>query len=162
MSNGAAANAAKPKSSVAVLASVALFAVVGGGAASWLIQQRGQQAAAVRTEGNSSSAPKYLIPLEGFTVNLADAEETHFLRVTMSLGIDRLPDGVEKEKPTASIPVARVRDAVLGVLTSCKANELLTPDGKAQLKKNVLAAVQKSVPELNVRDVYFTEFLVQR
>ena len=82
--------------------------------------------------------------------------------MTISLGIDKLPDGVQKDKPTATIPVARVRDAILAVLTSCKADELLTPDGKIQLKKNVLAAVQKNVPELGVRDVYFTEFLVQR
>jgi flagellar FliL protein len=152
----------KRKSSFALLASVALFAVVGGGAASWLLQQRGQQNVAVRADGSANGAPKYLIPLEGFTVNLADPEETHFLRVTISLGIDKVPEGVEKDKPSAAIPVARVRDAILAVLTSCKADELLTPDGKIQLKKNVLAAVQKNVPELGVREVYFTEFLVQR
>ena len=139
-----------------------MFAVVGGGAASWLLQQRSQQGAAVRAESGTNGAPKYLIPLDGFTVNLADPEETHFLRVTISLGIDHLPEGVEKDKPTVAIPVARVRDAILSVLTSCKADELLTPEGKAQLKRNVLASVQKNVPELGVRDVYFTEFLVQR
>jgi len=152
----------RKSSSFPILASVALIAVVGGGAASWLWQQRGRQSVEVRAEGSAYGVPKYLVPLEGFTVNLADPEETHFLRVTISLGIDKLPEGVEKDKPTAAIPVARVRDAILGVLTSCKADELLTPDGKIQLKKNVLTAVQKNVPELGVRDVYFTEFLVQR
>ena len=152
----------RKSSSFPLLASVALFAVVGGGAASWLWQQRSRQGAEVRAEGSAYGAPKYLVPLEGFTVNLADPEETHFLRVTINLGIDKLPDGVQKDKPTAAIPVARVRDAILAVLTSCKADELLTPDGKIQVKKNVLAAVQKNVPELGVRDVYFTEFLVQR
>src|SRR5215471_4820220 len=151
----------KQKSSFALLASVALFAVASGGAASWLWQQKGKQGVSLRKEA-STEAPRYLIPLEGFTVNLADPEETHFLRVTISLGIDRLPDGVEKDKPTAAIPVARVRDAILAVLTTCKADELLTSEGKGQLKKNVLVTVQKNVPELGVREVYFTEFLVQR
>jgi len=160
--SSAASGTTKPKSSFALLVSVALFAVVGGGAASWLLQQRAQQSGAVRAEVSSGSAPRYLIPLEGFTVNLADPGEPHFLRVTISLGIDRLPDGVEKDKPTAAIPVARVRDAILSVLTTCKADELLTSEGKSQLKKNVLSAVQKNVPELGVREVYFTEFLVQR
>jgi|SRR5579871_2189240 flagellar FliL protein len=155
------AGSEKKKSSLPLLASVALFAVVAGGAASWLWQQKGQQGTAIRAEA-SGGAPRYLIPLEGFTVNLADPGETHFLRVTISLGIDRLPEGVEKDKPTAAIPVARVRDAILAVLTTCKADELLTADGKSQLKRNVLAAVQKHVPELGVREVYFTEFLVQR
>jgi flagellar basal body-associated protein FliL len=48
------------------------------------------------------------------------------------------------------------------VLTAGKADVLITTDGKAQLKKDVLAAVQKSAPDLDVREVYFTEFLVQR
>jgi len=47
-------------------------------------------------------------------------------------------------------------------LTVCKAEALLTPSGKQQLKKNILDALNQNVPELGVRDVYFTEFLVQR
>jgi len=109
-----------------------------------------------------ASAPKYLVHLEGFTVNLADPEETHFLRVTMDLGIDRLPEGADREKPAASLPVGRIRDAILSVLTTCKADALLTPEGKAQLKKNLVEALNRAVPEIGVREVYFTEFLVQR
>jgi flagellar basal body-associated protein FliL len=48
------------------------------------------------------------------------------------------------------------------VLTAGKADTLITSQGKAQLKKDVLAALQQSVPDLDVREVYFTEFLVQR
>ena len=48
------------------------------------------------------------------------------------------------------------------MLTVCKAEPLLTPDGKLQLKKNILESLRHNVPELDVRDVYFTEFLVQR
>jgi len=106
--------------------------------------------------------PKYIVHLEGFTVNLADTEETHFLRVTMDLGIDRLPDGVQKDRAAAGMPVARIRDAVLSVLTVAHAVPLLTPEGKLQLKKSILDSLQRNVPELDVRDVYFTEFLVQR
>jgi len=95
-------------------------------------------------------------------VNLADPEETHFLRVTMDLGVDRLPPGSNEEKATASIPVGRVRDSILSVLTVCKADPLLTSEGKAQLKKSLVDILQKQVPELGAREVYFTEFLVQR
>jgi len=125
------------------------------------VMQRGHTAEAAHT-ASISLAPKYIVHLEGFTVNLADPEETHFLRVTMDLGIDRLPDNVEKEKAAAALPVARIRDSILSVLTVCKADVLLTADGKGQLKKSLLDALNRSVPELGVRDVYFTEFLVQR
>jgi len=144
-----------------MLFATVLLAVVGGGGTAWFVLERGRTAEASHSSG-SSSAPKYIVHLEGFTVNLADPEETHFLRVTMDLGIDHLPDGADKEKAASGIPVARIRDSILSVLTVCKAEVLLTPDGKAELKKNLLAALNRSVPDLDVRDVYFTEFLVQR
>jgi len=138
-----------------------LFALVVGGGAVWFVQQRGHTAEANRTHENSS-APKYIVHLEGFTVNLADLEETHFLRATIDLGVDRIPEGADKDKPAQSLPVARIRDAILSVLTVCKANDLLTPEGKSQLKKNLVDSLNRAVPELGVREIYFTEFLVQR
>jgi flagellar FliL protein len=138
-----------------------LFALVVGGGAVWFVQQRERTAEASKARENSS-APKYIVHLEGFTVNLADLEETHFLRATIDLGVDRIPEGADKGKPAQSLPVARIRDAMLSVLTVCKANDLLTPEGKAQLKKNLIESLNREVPELGVREIYFTEFLVQR
>jgi flagellar protein FliL len=159
----AAAGAAtvQPKSHVPLMITIALLAIAGGGGSAWFVLQRGRTAEAAHAE--PTGPPKYLVHLEGFTVNLADGEEAHFLRVTMDLGIDRLPDGVsEKDKAAASLPVARIRDAILSVLTAGKADNLLTSDGKAQLKKNLVDSLNRNVPELGVREVYFTEFLVQR
>lgn len=144
-----------------ILASVVAFTIVAGGGFAWLSQSHGRGDNTVHA-GKSSTAPKYVVRLEGFTVNLADPEETHFLRVTIELGIDRLPEGTDPAKPAQSLPVPRIRDAILSVLTVCKADELLTPEGKAQLKQNLLAALNRSVPEMGVREIYFTEFLVQR
>ncbi len=111
----------------------------------------------------SSNSPELpTIHLDGFTVNLADRENNHFLRVTMDLALDHLPPGTEKDKPTSGLPMARIRDAILSVLTECSADDLLTPEGKSQLKKRLIEALNRSVPELGVRDIYFTEFLVQR
>jgi flagellar protein FliL len=148
------------KSSGSSLLVIVLLTIIGGGGSAWFMLQRSRAAEVVHS--GEGYAPKYIVHLEGFTVNLADSEETHFLRITMDLGIDRLPEGAEKEKAAAGLPVARIRDAVLSVLTVCKADPLLTPDGKLQLKKNILEGLRHNVPELDVRDVYFTEFLVQR
>jgi flagellar protein FliL len=152
---------ATQKSSGSRVIGVLLIAGAVGGGSVWFVQQRDRAAVAAKAL-ESSSEPRYIVHLEGFTVNLADPEETHFLRTTIELGIDRLPDGAEKDKPAQSLPIARIRDAILSVLTVCKADALLTPEGKAQLKKNLIDALNKSVPEIGVRDVYFTEFLVQR
>jgi len=149
------------KSSTGLIFGVVVLAILGGGGSAWFVLQHARQIEAAPLSG-SSSAPKYLLHLEGFTVNLADPEETHFLRVTVDLGVDRLPPGATEDKSTAAIPVGRVRDAMLSVLTSCKADALLTTEGKALLKKRLVDVLQGQVPELGVREVYFTEFLVQR
>ena len=138
-----------------------MLAIAGGGGSAWFVLQRGRVAEASRST-ETNAPPKYLIHLEGFTVNLADAEETHFLRVTMDLGVDRLPEGADKEKAAAVLPVGRIRDAILLVLTACKADVLLTSEGKSQLKRSLLESLNHNLPELGVREVYFTEFLVQR
>jgi flagellar protein FliL len=144
--------AAKKKKSSSLIA-MALFAALGGG---------GARTAQASRNLEGTSAPKYLVHLDGFTVNLNDPEETHFLRVTMDLGVDRLPEGADREKGTTLLPVARIRDSILSVLTVGKADVLLTSEGKIQLKKNLVKALNQNVPEVGVRDVYFTEFLVQR
>jgi flagellar protein FliL len=161
MNATAGTGAIKEKSFVPLLIAMALLAVAGGGGSAWFVLQRGHTTEASHAT-STTAAPKYLIHLEGFTVNLADPEETHFLRVTMDLGVDRLPEGADKEKAAAVVPVGRIRDSVLSVLTACKADTLLTPEGKVQLKKNLVDALNRNLPELGVRDVYFTEFLVQR
>lgn len=163
MSNPTPPPGKKParKLSLSKLLGLILFIGAIGGGSAWFLQQRDHTAAAAKVS-ESSSAPKFLVQLEGFTVNLADPEEGHFLRATIVLGIDQLPVGADPEKPAKSIPVPRIRDSILSVLTVCKADELLTLQGKANLKKNILDALSKSVPELEVRDIYFTEFLVQR
>jgi flagellar protein FliL len=143
------------------LVGILLLAIAAGGGAAWFVQERDHTADAAKA-AEASNVPRYIVHLEGFTVNLADPESTHFLRATIDLGIDHLPDGADPERPALSVPVSRIRDSILSVLTVCTADQLLSPEGKARLKKNLLDALNKSVPEIDVRDIYFTEFLVQR
>jgi flagellar FliL protein len=107
------------------------------------------------------SGPEFTLRLDSFTVNLADPDNTNFLRVTIDLGLGHTPKG-GGGKDDQSLPISRTRDAILSVLAVSKSTELVTPDGKAQLKQHLLDTLQQSVPELDVKNIYFTEFLVQR
>jgi flagellar basal body-associated protein FliL len=103
-----------------------------------------------------------IVHLDGFTVNLADPEENHFLRVSMDLAVRRLPPPTERDKPNSGLPMAQIRDTILSVLTTSKADVLLTPQGKTTLKRNLLEALNRDNPDVGFRQIYFTEFLVQR
>ncbi|HEY1271097.1 MAG TPA: flagellar basal body-associated FliL family protein [Terriglobales bacterium] len=97
-----------------------------------------------------------VLHLETFVLNLADPNERAYLRVGIDLGLQRAV--AENDGP----PVALVRDTVLSVLAVAKPDEVLTPQGKAKLKADILRALQERVPQLQIQDVYFTEFLIQR
>jgi flagellar basal body-associated protein FliL len=107
-----------------------------------------------------------VLQLESFTVNLADPEEGRFLRTTMSLGVDgKLPPAakVESREPHGEgVSMATIRDSILTVLAQCKSSDLLRPEGKLKLKADLVNALNRDVPALQTREVYFTEFLVQR
>lgn len=148
---------APKKKSIAPLLIILVLLVAGGGGAAWFFLHKGKTAEAA-PEVNT---PEFVVHLDTFTVNLADPEEGHFLRITIDLGLGHPPKGAA-EHNFGDFPVARARDAILSVLTVGKADVLLTPDGKAQLKHDLIQALQDKVPEADVRNVYFTEFIVQR
>ena len=147
------------RTSFSTMAFLLVLAIAGGGAVAWFALQsrvNGDE------QGKSVAAPGQLVHLEGFTVNLADPEENDFVRVTIDLELDRMPAPLDKAKPSSGLPMARIRDTIIAVLAASKAQPLLTTDGKLQLKKTLRDELNRRVPEMSVRDIYFTEFLVQR
>ncbi len=112
--------------------------------------------------GKDSKNPKIVavMHLEPFVVNLADSEDNRFLRVGIDLGLESPVPA--KEGKEGAVPTARIRDCVLGVLTTWHSDALLAPEGKQKLKDELVKSLQARVPELAVGEVYFTDFLVQR
>ena len=60
-----------------------------------------------------------------------------------------------------AVVAPKLRDAILSVLSTRTVNELLTPEGKEKLKGDILKAINDKVPEVDCKEIYFTEFLVQ-
>ncbi len=100
---------------------------------------------------------KSSLHLETFVLNLSDRDQRSYLRVGIDLGLGR-----EMGKGENVPPVGQVRDIILGVLAQSRVDELLTAPGKAKLKEDLLHALEERVPGLAVKEVYFTEFLIQR
>jgi flagellar basal body-associated protein FliL len=139
----------KRRSRLGIVIPLLLLAGVGG----WFWMHRDAEPA---VEAGEQARVKSTLHLETFVLNLSDPEQRSYLRVGIDLGLNR---EMKREEPA---PVAEVRDTILGVLALGKVDELLTAEGKAKLKGNLLAALQKRLPQLGVEEVYFTEFLIQR
>lgn len=106
-----------------------------------------------------SAKVKTVLHLEPFVVNLADAEDNRFLRVGIDLGLE-IPNA--RAGNEGVVPTSRIRDCILTVLSTWHSDALLAPEGKQKLKEELLRALQERTPELEVKEIYFTDFLVQR
>lgn len=149
-----------------------LFALLAGGVAGgilWFtlrpppVAEAAEQAGGEAAEGGEAAAepvePKGLIALDQFLVNLADKEANRFVRVTVQLA-------VEEEKAAAEVAEnavsrARARSAVLEVLAVQTSDRLVTPEGKAELKKAIAERASAALGHVKVLDVLFTDFVVQ-
>ena len=114
----------------------------------WIVSARFANA------GENGAAGAETFPLETFVVNLSGRERA-YLRVGIALGLSHLP--ARKE----DVPVALVRDTILSILSTARAEQLTQAEGKDKLKAEILQALKDRAPHLGVKDVYFTEFLVQ-
>ena len=101
-----------------------------------------------------------VVHLETFVLNAGDPEAHSFLKIGIDLVVQANQDPGADSSGGVLIPIAR--DAIIGVLTSAKSDDLLLPAGKAKLKADLLKTLQERLPAAGIRDVYFTEFLIQR
>jgi flagellar FliL protein len=100
---------------------------------------------------------KATLALEPFLVNLADTEESRFVKGTFQMGLAEKPS--EKGKDTVAI--AAVRDSIITLLSSKTADQILTPQGKDKLREEIRARVNVVSPQLKVLEVFIVDFVVQ-
>jgi len=95
-----------------------------------------------------------LFALDPFVVNLS--ERGRFLKCTMQLElIDKSYEDLAKEKTPP------IRDAIITLISSKTADSITTPEGKFQLKDEILMRANAAVGKDIFKNVYFTEFVMQ-
>jgi len=97
-----------------------------------------------------------MFSMEPFVVNLADPQAKRYLKVTISLELES-PEAVERIKKV----VPKLRDMVIILLTSLTFEEVMTPEGKVQIRDELLERFNQILRPDRVRNIYFTDFVVQ-
>ena len=97
-----------------------------------------------------------MFPLDTFTVNLLSDSGRRYLKVQMNLELDDEQVAAELESKTAV-----VRDVVIRMLSSKTLEEISTAKGKDKLKDQITDQLNLRLRDGNIRNVYFTEFVVQ-
>jgi flagellar FliL protein len=162
-----------------IIGLVVFLAGGGGGGYWWFAKQKAAAASAEDAGGHGGKAAKgekgheaegehgepagseggALLPLDVFTVNLADPEAQRFLRTNVQLVIAG-DEAVIKELEEEKLPVARARSVVLDLLSSQKSADIATAEGKDALKKAIAEKASKALHH-EVLDVLFSDFVIQ-
>jgi len=132
------------KKLIIIIAAVLLLVLIGGGAALMMMKSKKQHAededgaeAPAAAETSHAKAkpgtPPTFVPLEPFTVNLADKEVDRFAQVGVTLEV---ADPHMADQLKAYMPA--IRSNVLMVLSHKTSTELLTREGKDKLAKEIL------------------------
>jgi flagellar FliL protein len=148
-----AAPAAKggKKKLIIIIAAVLLLVLAGGGAAFFLMKKKpaegdedadGGQAKAEAHEPAAKAKAKHdpkhpptFVPLDPFTVNLADKESERYAQIGVTLEIEDA-----KTADELKIYMPAIRNNILMVLAHKTAAQLLTREGKEKLAKSILYA----------------------
>ena len=108
-----------------------------------------------RSEGQGPV--KATLALDPFLVNLADTGEVRFVKTAFQLGFAEEPD----DKVINSVAMAAIRDSIISLLSSKKAEQILTPEGKLELRQEIRSRVNTLLPGTKVLEVYIVDFVVQ-
>jgi flagellar protein FliL len=105
-------------------------------------------------------APIFL-KIDPFTVNLADDDfGSRLLYAGLSLKV-----GDEESREILHEHMPQVRSRLLMLFSGKQASQLTSPEGKRRLSEEVIAVLSDPLtepqPSLDIRDVLFTEFIVQ-
>ncbi|MDI3298186.1 MAG: flagellar basal body-associated FliL family protein [Bacillota bacterium] len=116
-------------------------------------------ACALPGQGSAPAAkagPPVEVDVGTLTTNLSDADPPRLVQVdvVLEVGGQAAADQVKSAEPA-------VRDAILRVLRASSAAELAGAQGMDAVRTRIQNEVAKAVPNVVVRDVYFTNFVVQ-
>lgn len=92
--------------------------------------------------------------MEPFLVNLADPGQLRYLKVTFHVETHQNREEFEKRLPQS-------RDSVLTVLSSKNSRDIMTSEGKNALREEIKEKMNHLLTETKVRNIYFTEFVIQ-
>ncbi len=148
---------ARPKAPVRLYALIGLVLLVVLGAGGWLfVAPLLGPSAPAPAEVEHETVGKATLSLGSVVVNVGPPEGRRYLKVGVNLGVLGPKDTKEVEEYKAQL-----LDLLISVLSATPVESLGSEEGRAGLKKMLLARIREDLGLKKVSRVYFTEFMVQ-
>jgi flagellar FliL protein len=156
----------KKKKKPILMIAVILVVLIVGGAGVFFFLNKGFFISAKKVQTTSSESVMndknvHIKNSPSIIVNLADPSGDRYLKISLDL----VMNGKEKPKGSESsgdtLEDAVIKNAVITVTSTQTSDTLLTLSGKEELKKQLIKATNSALGEDAVKDIYFTDFIIQ-
>ena len=151
--------AAPKKSKLKLIVIVLVVLLAAGGAASYFLLGKKGPTGAAEAKHEKPKAPVFA-NLDPFTVNLQQEAGEQFLQVAITVQVTD-----EKAMEEVKLYMPQVRNRILLLLSSKRASEINTADGKKKLADEIAAQIRtpfsKQGKPQEVDNVFFTSFVIQ-
>jgi flagellar FliL protein len=110
---------------------------------------KGQRETAKKSQG-------HIYNMEPFIANLADPNQSRYLKIRISLESKEIKVNEEYEKR-----LPQLRDMILTLLSSKSYKDISDSEGKNRLREEITSRLNQLLSSFQVKAVYFTEFMIQ-
>jgi len=109
-----------------------------------------------KKKGGDEAKPGPMLAIDNIVINLVSETGARYAKVSVALEMDTPESMVEVTERKAML-----QDMIITVLSQKTADELITYKGKESCKNEILDKVNEKLHDGTVRNVYFTNFIVQ-
>ncbi len=139
-----------------IIIGVVLLAGIGGGAYFFLFA--GSEPPPEEQAPPEPPEPEVgpFLQLDPFIVNLADPTGHRYLRAKITLEFRN-----DEAYQRANERIPQINDAIIMVLSSKTVEEMLSPEGKMELRMELIRKLNELLGPNSIKNIYFTQFVVQ-
>jgi len=105
---------------------------------------------------DDTDAPPIPMDIDNLTINLADTDRDRYLRVKITLELRS-----EEAKTKVSKNMVKIKDLLISSISGKKFSEIRTPQGKYELKLDLIYRINRIVGGKPVKNLYFADFVSQ-
>lgn len=139
---------------ILLLIPVVVVALAAGGYYAYTLLSPGKGKAGMKGASAGNEKKAVLFSLDPFVVNLS--EPGRYLKVTMQFEITGEP---RQELIVEKVPI--LRDVIITLISSQTYEYASSPEGKSQLKDEILLRTNQVFGKEAFRNLYFTDFVMQ-
>ncbi|WP_291493768.1 flagellar basal body-associated protein FliL [Desulfurella sp.] len=157
----------KKKKPIFLVLIILVVLIIGGGTLAFFFLKKGSsgpkniQAQSSSYESVLNDKNVHIKTIPSMIINLADQSGDRYLKISLALVMNGKEKTKSGESSGETLEDAAIKNAIITVISTKTSDTLLTLSGKEELKKQLIKAINNALGEDAVKDIYFTDFIIQ-